>query len=227
MFRPHDFGDLAEHDGSAHIHERIRDTSHDGVGRKAGRVIRTAALHRQDERTGLAPDAFAAAEIGSKLARDLDASRGCPHGAALSLNRDDLRRLSRLPRRVGEILRDDLLAAERHHNHRTDVRMPGIRGERLVSDGQVWPQLTAARKVGQCGADRRDRRCDPLGDDGRTNDGGHDEHLIADAKLAAWSRVALEGLRQRAFSAARSPRPRSLTTLCVCTCVPLAMSHEA
>ena len=55
-----------------------------------------------------------AADLVSQLPRDLDAARGRAHGAALALNRDDVRGLARTDARVSaEILRDDLLAAQR------------------------------------------------------------------------------------------------------------------
>ena len=155
------------------------------------------------------PDALDAAHFLRQAAGDLDPARGRAHGAALALDRDDLRRLARLPRRVGEILRHDLLAAERDHDHRADVRMTAVRGERVVRHVQIRPELAAAGQVRQRRADRRDRRRDPFGDDRRADDRRHDQHVVAHADAAVGTEVA-EKRRPRSHraSTARSPRPR-------------------
>src|SRR5439155_12123817 len=78
----------------------------------------------------------------------------------------------------------------------------------------------------------------PLGDDGRTDHGRHDEHVVADADFAIRARVAEErrsgchhipcGLTSGdRRTACKSPRPRALATLCVCTWVPAAIGDEA
>ena len=60
-------------------------------------------------------------------------------------------------RRVREVLRDHLLAAERDDQHGADVRMPAIGGERLVRQAAIGSELTAAGEMRQRRADRRDR----------------------------------------------------------------------
>src|SRR5439155_6198587 len=130
-----------------------------------------------------------------------------------------------------------LLAAERHDDHGSDVGMLAVRGERLVRHGEIRTELTAAREMGQRGADRRNRRGDAIGNDRRADDGRHDEHVIADADTAVRPYVAAKlgcqchhsiGSAIRAADATpKSPRPRVLATLCVCTWSPGAMSRDA
>ena len=52
-------------------------------------------------------------------------------------------------------LRDDLLAAERDDEHRADVGMAAVGGQRLVRHAHVGPELAAAGQVRQRRADRR------------------------------------------------------------------------
>src|SRR5262249_15428968 len=144
------------------------------------------------------------------------------------------------------MLRDDLFAAERHHDHGADVGMRAVRRERLVRELHVGPQLTAARGVRQRRANRRDRRGDALGHPRRTDHGRHDEQMVAHADAAVGPAVSLETDGQpRAHTslpsgsasrpadagcwraAARSPRPRALATLCVWTCAPGRISTVA
>jgi hypothetical protein len=54
-----------------------------------------------------------------------------------------------------------------------------------VRDAEVRADLAAARQMRQRGADRRNRRRDPFGDDRRANHGRHDEDMVADADLSA------------------------------------------
>ena len=65
-------------------------------------------------------------------------------GAAFALDRDDIGGLAVPTGRFGEALRDDLLAAKGHDEHRADVWMPAIRGQRLVRDAHVRAKLPAA-----------------------------------------------------------------------------------
>ena len=125
-------------------------------------------------------------------ARDLDAARGRAHGAALALNRDDVRGLARLTRGVGEILGDELLAAQRDHDDGADVRMAAVRGQRVVGDLEIRPELAAAGEVGQRRADRRDRGGNPFGDDRGADDGRHDQHVIAHADPAVGPEIPEE-----------------------------------
>src|SRR5262249_21917567 len=92
-----------------------------------------------------------------------------------------------------------------------------------------------------------------LGHDRRADDGRHDQHMVAnpdapvrtaiteEARRAHLPLLSLpDGVRPSARTSsgsairpsrsgvdARSPRPRSLDTLCVCTCAPDAMSAVA
>ena len=167
--------------------------------------------------------------------------------SALRLNGNNLDRLLVSPGSVSEHLRDDLLAAERDDDDRADVRVCAVGGQRLVRETHVRPELTASGEVRQRGAERQGGRRDALGDDRRADDRGHDEHVIAGADapvrpakteeagaivLFRCARHVQRGGRSFARSSAgsarrgwlvaggasRSPRPRLLATLCVCTC---------
>ena len=158
------------------------------------------------------------------------------------------RRLAGAPRRVGERLRDDLLAAERDDEHRADVRMPRSRPRASRAStrmsGPSWPQPArcgSATPTAGSALAMRSR------DDRRADHRRHDEHVIAHADAAVRPPIAREtrtfshprALRPRASAVAlvgrlgqpharlgatrarpRSPRPRLLATLCVCTCAP-------
>ena len=109
-----------------------------------------------------------------------------------ALDRDDVRRLAGAARGVRQVLRDDLFAAERDHQHGADVRMPAIRRQRLVRRVHVGAELAAPGGVRQRGADRRDRRGDALGDDRRADHGRHDEQMVAHADAPVGPAVAEE-----------------------------------
>ena len=102
------------------------------------------------------------------------------------------RRLAGPARRLRELLRDDLLAAKRDDEHRADVRMPAVRGERFVGDAHVRAELAAAGEVRQRGRHRRGGRGDALGDDRRADHRRHDEHVIARADASVRPPIAEE-----------------------------------
>jgi hypothetical protein len=184
--------------------------------------------------------ALDAREIRDHPARDRRRARFCFHGPAFALDRDDLHGLAGLLCGVCQMLRDDLFAAERDDEHGADVRMPAIRGERVVRRVHVGSELAAAGRVRKRGADRRHRSRDAFRDDRRADDGRNDEQMVADADAAVRSPVDHETpVRSRAIppivgglgdpsscsgvEAADVAAPtRSLETLWVCTCARLA-----
>src|SRR5262249_35005462 len=99
------------------------------------------------------------------------------------------------------------------------------------------------------GAGRRDRGGDPFGDDRCADHRRDDEQVIADADPPVGAAIALERALARAHGLlrssggsairpsssdgscgsrlSRSPPPRALAPLCVCTCAPSGMSAVA
>src|SRR5262245_15547365 len=105
------------------------------------------------------------------------------------------------------MLRDDLLAPERDHEHRANVRMLAVRGKGVVSHSQVGTQLATARLMRQGRTDRRNGGGDPLGDHGGADDGRYDEHVIACADSTVGADEAAKRRRcahQRGSSAGSS-----------------------
>ena len=186
-------------------------------------------------------------EIVRQPLRDRAAALDRAQRAALGLNRDRLGRLAGRARGLDQRLGDHLLAAERDDQHGADVRMAAVGGQRLVRREQVRTELAAAGQMRQRDDRRRQRFGDALGHDGRADDGGHDQHVVADADAAVRSRIIREsrvrsatrpssrlvvglgqpGAGHRPLDRARSPRPRLLATLCVWTCAPAAIGAVA
>ena len=101
----------------------IGDAADDRVRREARGVVRAAALHRQHQRRRRAP---ARARRG-RSRRPARARSRSPRAVARTVPPSPwidtmLRRLAGLRARVGEVLRDHLLAPERDDDHRADVR---------------------------------------------------------------------------------------------------------
>ncbi len=98
---------------------------------------------------------------------DFDGARGRADGSPFALNRDDLRRLPGAPRGIGEVLRDDLLAAERDDEHGADVGMCAVGGQRVVRDaagpgraGRSRPDVASAAPSGATAAAMRSATTD-------------------------------------------------------------------
>ena len=66
-------------------------------------------------------------------------------------------------RRIGQGLRDDLLAAERDDDHGADVGMTTVHSERVVGDAHVRPELPAPGQVRKRRANRLGRGHNALG----------------------------------------------------------------
>ena len=183
---------------AAEIDQPVGDPAERRIRRQSRRVVRSAALERQDQIRDVAPLALVASTSVPASACAMQASLlGRPHRAAFGLNRDDLDRLAVAAGGVGEVLRHHLLAAERDDHNRADVGMRAVGGQRLVRDAHVGPELPAAGQVRQRHADRRGSRGDALGDDRRTDHGRHDEHVVARADAAVGAAVAEEARARR------------------------------
>ena len=188
----HDLGDLAQHRRAAEIDESIRDASERRIRRQPGRVVRSAALQRENQRRRRRPLAARVREARGKALGDLTAAPDRPQRAAFLLDRNRLDRLPRPARGLGEMLRDHLLAAERHDEHGADVGMLAVGRERLVREAHVGPELAAAGEVRQRHDRRRRDLGDALADDGGADHGRDDEHVIAHADAAVGPRIAPE-----------------------------------
>src|SRR5262249_37718531 len=158
----HDLRDLTQHEAPAEVDEAIGEAPEHGVGCEARRVVGSTTLDREDKRRHVARLARLPIQLGAELPRDPDAAIGRAYGAAFRLNRDDL---SRLPRTLGhfrKMLRDDLLATERDHEHCANVRMLAVRSKRVVSDAEIGTELAASRLMRQGSTDRRNGSGNPL-----------------------------------------------------------------
>ena len=173
---------------------RSVDAAERRIRRQARRVVGAAALQRQDQvrRRRTTRAAGAASVLPQAPARSRLPLRGRAHRAAFALNRDDVRRLAVVPRRVGECCATTCSQPSAMTSTAPTLGCPQYAGERVVGDAHVGAELAAAGEVRQRGAERRRRRGDPLGDDRRADDRRHDEHVIARADAAVAAAIAVE-----------------------------------
>ena len=144
MLGAHDLGDLPQHRAASEIDEAVGHAAKRGVRRQARRVVRPTALQRQHDLRDVAPLALLRRELARKRLRDGHPLGRGANGSTFALDRNDIGGLPVPTGRFGETLRDDLLAAKGHDQHRTDVWMRTVRGQRLVRHAHVRSKLPAA-----------------------------------------------------------------------------------
>ena len=70
-----------------------------------------------------------------------------PHRSTLALDGDDGGWLAGGPRRIGEVLRDHLLAPERDDHDGADIGVAAVGRERFVRQPAIGPELAAAGEM--------------------------------------------------------------------------------